>query len=170
MPAKPETDPLILEQRMQRHRDKARLRSQKHRAKSKQLATTLLGQALERVAGSSNPGMSIEENQFLAQRTAQAILKGTLRRHGVTIERLVKAGAEALEAMKLTRAGETALRPDWGNRLRAIETFLRLFQNIGEIPDSKHREPHVPISVKVLVVGENYEELRVLPTNPGESE
>jgi hypothetical protein len=165
MPPKLETDPVILEQRRLRNREATRLRMQKHRSKGKELATTLLGQALERVGGTSNPRMSIGEHQSLADRTAQALVKGTLRRHGVTLERLVKAAAEALEAVKFRRVGdEITSQPDFGNRLRAIETFLRLFQNIGEIPDSKHREPYVPISVKVLVVGENYEELRVSTT------
>jgi hypothetical protein len=171
MPPKPETDPIVLEARKQRNRENSRLRSQRHRAKSKQLATTLLGHAFERVAGPSNTGTSIEENQFLAQRTAQAILKGTLRRHGVTIERLVRAAAEALEAMKLTRAGETASRPDFGNRLRAVDTFLRLLQAVGDVPDPKSK-PIQPVKVNIFMAYEQDEPPRAitLETEPERAE
>ena len=157
MPPKPETDPVILEQRKLRNREKGLVRMRRHRAKAKELTTTLLTQSLERVSSISNPRMSIGENQSLAQRTSQGILKGVLRRHGVTIERLVKAAAEALEAVKLRRIGdEISSQPDFGQRLRAIETFLRLFERTGELPD---RNPSAGqhISVSVTVFGEDPE-------------
>lgn len=154
MPPKRETDPTILEQRRRQQREKGRLRMEKHRAKAKGLVTTMLSHALTTVC--DRPNMPTGEAQALAERTAQAILKNTLQRHGVTQDRIVRVVSEGLDSMRVREIdGKVSSQPDTQHRLRASDTALKLLERAGEMPSLKHSEPATAINVRILVYRED---------------
>jgi hypothetical protein len=169
MPPKPETDPVILEQRRKRKQEGVKLRMRKHRAKAKTLVTTLLGSALATVTG--KPASPKGAAQGLASRTAQAILKTTLQRHGVTQDRVVRVVSEGLDSMRQIKVGdEISSLPDTQHRLRASDTALKLLERAGEVPGSRYSDSAAHITVNVLVMEDDgSEQIRAI-TNDTDSE
>ena len=151
MPPKRETDPVILEDRKRRQRVQTARRMRVHRAKAKNIVTTLLGNALATVT--DRPNMSTSGPQALASKTAQAVLKNTLLRHGVTQDRVVRTVSEGLDSMRQVKGtdGISSL-PDTQHRLRASDTALKLLERAGEVPGSRHSESAAHITVNVLVM------------------
>ena len=91
----------------------------------------------------------------MAGRTAQAILKRTLRRHGVTPDKIVQRIAEGLDAERIVRNGDKrASLPDTANRQRTITHALTLLERAGELPGAKVSGPATIIMTKILMLGE----------------
>jgi hypothetical protein len=138
--------------RRQRKREATRLRMQRHRAKAKSAVTDLLSTALERVAtGLPAPA---DAPQSLARRTAAAtataILKRTLQRHAVTVNRVVRVVSESLEAVKVKPLkGKTVSLTDHASRLRGAEQAVRFLQLVGEVPAERDT---LPQSMHVRVI------------------
>jgi hypothetical protein len=152
VPPKRETDPAILEQRKRRQRERTARRMRVHRAKAKNIVTTLLGNALATVT--DRPNMPTSGLQALASRTAQAVLKNTLLRHGVTQDRVVRTVSEGLDSMRQVKRGdEISSLPDTQHRLRASDTALKLLERAGEVPGLRHSEPAAHIHVNIVQFG-----------------
>ena len=152
MPPRRETNPAILEQRKLRKIEKARFPTRAYREKAKTLATEMLGQAFANVC--DGPNIPTTDGQTLAVRTAQGILKSSLRRHGVTIERIVDTVSHAIDAVKFREVGDEVTQiPSWQERLRACDTGLRLMERSGDLPEESGPGPS-SIVVNVLVLPE----------------
>lgn len=162
MPRRKEEDPTKLLERKRRQREKVRLRMQKHRAKAKGLVTAMLSHALTTVC--DRPNMPTCEAQSLAERTAQAILKNTLQRHGVTQDRIVRVVSEGLDSMRTKEiGGVVSSQPDTQYRLRASDVALKLLERAGEVPGLRHAEPVGTIRVNVLMMGDdNTEQIKTI--------
>jgi hypothetical protein len=153
MPPKKCVDPDVLGARKKHRREMGRIRMRKHRAKGKELVTEMLGTALKTVCSSTDTPTG--ESQSLASRTAQAILKTTLLRHGVTQDRIVRVVSEGLESIRVTGKGhDISSQPDMQHRLRASDTALKLLERAGEVPGARHSEPLGTIRVNVLVLSD----------------
>jgi len=128
------------DQRILTKREKTRERVRLHRerrAKERQLKG-----ALAAVVQAQAP---------VRQGTKQTLLKSSLLRHGVTVDKLVKTRAQALEATKLRLIG-TELResPDFPTRLRGAEQLDKDLQRAGEMPDDTVMAPHIIVNVLML--------------------
>src|SRR5258706_580448 len=119
MPPRKETSPVVLEQRKLRKREKHRLQMAKYRARAKETVAELLNTALATV---ENPQQPRSEAQGLAVRTAQAVLRGSLARHAITTDRIVRTISEGLDSTKLKEIdGLVTTRPAMQERLRACD-------------------------------------------------
>lgn len=161
MPPKKCLDPEVLAAKRKHRREMGRIRMAKHRAKGKELVTEMLGTALATVC--NGPDVITGEHQSLAERTAQAILKRTLRRHGVTQDKIVSVVAQALDAVKVKTIGEeTTSLPDWQSRLRAGADGWKILEFAGEVPIDRGPSPG-RITVNVLVMADdNTERMRTV--------
>jgi hypothetical protein len=129
------------------------IRMRKYRAKGRKLVTDLLGSALASVTDGAIVPRS--EPQSLATRTAQAVLRTTLLRHGVTQDRVVRVISEGLDSMRLVVKGDDiSSQVDMQHRLRASDSAIKLLERAGELPGAKHSEPASHIVVNVMVLGE----------------
>ena len=153
-------DPEILAQRKRNKREKHRVRMAKYRARAKETVGELLDNALATVGGTGGNSDSMQyrsEAQSKAARTAQAILKSSLARHGITVDRVVRIIAEGLAAMRHSEvAGKLVSRPDIAYRLRSADSSLKLLERSGDIGQIHGELPGV-INVEVLVIGPNHQ-------------
>ena len=73
-----------------------------------------------------------------ATRTARAILKRTLRRYGLTLDKAARRLLEGLDSEKLRLLGEEVRSlPDTGNRLRSVDVLLKLLERAGDLQARK---------------------------------
>ena len=158
MPPKKQTDPEILAQRKRNKREKHRVRMAGYRAKAKDAVGELLDNALATVGGPGGNSMEyVNQAQSKAARTAQAILKNSLARHGITVDRVVRVIAEGLAAMRHSEvAGKLVSRPDVAYRLRSADSSLKLLERSGDIGQIRG-EPQGEIRVQVLMMGPNHQ-------------
>jgi hypothetical protein len=156
MPKPPCTDPAILAQRLERRRARGRVNTANYRARVNEKVNALMGKALEVM---SDPQDAVDRSALRSpaiskreDRTVRAILRRTLRRNALTLDKAAARIAEALDSEKFRLLGEEVRSlPDFGNRLRATDMLLRLLERAGSLPSDKEAQTPQEITVNILM-------------------
>ncbi len=157
MPKLPESDPAILAQRKERRRARGRVNTANYRKRINEKVESLMGQALD-VLGEDAAPVDADTLQSPAQtsaatRTARAILKRTLRRNALTLDKAAARIAEGLDSEKLRLLGEEVRSlPDTGNRLRSTDMLLKLLERSGDLVGAEEAAQPQEISVNITVI------------------
>src|ERR1700680_1444564 len=120
MPKAPETDPAVLAQRQARKRARGRTNTENYRKRINEKVEALMGQALDVLGHDATPvdadTLQSPAQSSAATRMGRAILKRTLRRNALTLDKAAARIAEGLDSEKLRLLGEEVRSlPDTGN-------------------------------------------------------
>jgi hypothetical protein len=160
MPRAKEADPAILAQRAERKRARGRVNTANYRKRINEKVESLMGQALD-VLGDDAAPVDADTLQSPAQssaatRTARAILKRTLRRYGLTLDKAARRLLEGLDSEKLRLLGEEVRSlPDTGNRLRSTDMLLKLLERSGDLVGAQETQAPQEITVNVLMLNQD---------------
>ena len=159
MPKAPETDPNVLRQRKERRRARGRVNTANYRKRINEKVESLMGQALDVLSNDATPidadTLQSPAQSSAATRTARAILKRTLRRYGLTLDKAARRLLEGLDSEKLRLLGEEVRSlPDTGNRLRSTDMLLKLLERSGDLVGAQETQAPQEITVNVLMLNQ----------------
>lgn len=135
MPRHKCTDPLELQQRALRRRERGRKASALHRAKQREEKLTL----------------ALAEGKALTPK--QALMAAELSRYGLTRAQYFATIRQGLGSTKFrVIGGKVVESPDLQNRLKANRQLGEVLERVGEIPASVPKHPAREIRVAILLL------------------
>jgi hypothetical protein len=157
MPKAPETNPDVLRQRKERKRARGVVNTANYRKRINEKVESLMGQALDVLSDDVVDPDSLQSpaQSSAATRTARSILKRTLRRYGLTLDKAARRLLEGLDSEKLRLLGEEVRSlPDTGNRLRSTDMLLKLLERSGDLVGAQETQAPQEITVNVLMLNQ----------------